>query len=264
LRAEHVIARADTRRRLALAVLAAALLALPAGCGDSPDAAGRQEAPQPVAPEVAPVSTCAEAGRGWSGLAARSPAGPVPAAVIGTGAHGVVLANDSANSACPWTALARTLAARGYRVAVFTYASSAPSAEPDAIEEALAVLRALRRTGGRVAIVGASLGGRVALQVAAQPHSTLSAVVNLSGERAIDAYPDILPAARRVHAPTLHVSAAHDPFTDSARQTRQLHAATRAARKTLLIVPGAQHGTQLLANPRVRAAILRILATALS
>jgi pimeloyl-ACP methyl ester carboxylesterase len=83
--------------------------------------------------------------------------------------------------------------------------------------------------------------------------------VSLSGERSVDAFGDILPAARRVRVPALYVGSREDVYTDGARQARQLHAAMGGR---LVLLPGGAHGVDLLDDPvraRVQAFVARVL-----
>ena len=226
-------------RRVALI----AVLAL-AGCGS---AAKPAPTPQPaLLPEA--VDGCDGAGTGWKRMVVRSD-GPLEGAVIGDGATGVVLANESGNRTCPWMPLATDLAHHGDRVVTFEYFDKDKAARELRDEAA-----ALRHAGvRRVALVGASLGGRAVVQAAAG--TDLASAVSLSAERSIGTYPDLLPAAHRVRTPSLYITAKNDGFTNFGRDTRRLHAATPSSR--LLILKGGDHGTDLL--PGVDAAIRRFI-----
>jgi dienelactone hydrolase len=127
-------------------------------------------------------------------------------------------------------------------VAVFTYFDFS---ESQSMTDMLAVARAVGG-GGRYALVGASLGGRLVIEAAARPPAGLAAIVSLSGERMIDSYPDILPQARQVWAPTLYVGAREDPLTDGSRQQRELHQAMRGNPNEIIQLDGIEHGTDLL------------------
>jgi dienelactone hydrolase len=195
---------------------------------------------------------------GWRALPVRAHGSAIDAAVLGDGEVGVVFANDSRNSSCDWVGLAQELARRGLRPLLFEYASRRQAAQ-----EMLAAARALRSAGARrVAAIGASLGGRAVVQAAARDPEGLVAAVALSAERRIGPYPEILPDARRVRIPVLHVSSSGDLYTNRARDTRQLHNASPARGKRILVVPGFAHGVALLEEPRVRAAAARFLTAA--
>lgn len=93
----------------------------------------------------------------------------------------------------------------------------------------------------------------------------VDAVVSLCGERQVAQYPDILAEARRVQAPILYAGSRHDGYTTFGKKTLQLHEATPARINEILLVPGADHGGDLLAGPgseRMRAAISDFVAKA--
>jgi pimeloyl-ACP methyl ester carboxylesterase len=233
-----------------------------AGCGggDGGSTATTATAAKP-APSTAPepVQACAQAGSGWRTLTFRAHGSRIDAAVLGDGAVGVVFANDSGNSACGWMSFARQLVARGMRVLAFEYDDKSQAAG-----EGLAAARALRAAGARhVAMVGASIGGRAVVQAAARNHGTLDAGVSLSAERSVGAnLREILPLARRIRLPSLYVGSRDDGYTFFGRDTRQFHRVTPAKVNRMLLVPGGDHGVDLLSDengPRVRATILAFL-----
>jgi pimeloyl-ACP methyl ester carboxylesterase len=235
--------------RIGLGLLVMAALA---GCGGGDEHA---QAPRPTtttAPDTLPsaIDGCDGTGSGWRRFDVRAPEGRLDGAVLGTGATGVVLANESGNIACGWMPLATELA-KSSRVVVFDYFDKNKAAT-----EVLAEARALRSAGAkRVAIVGASIGGRAVVQAAARGHGTVDAAVSLSAERTVGTLPELLPDARQVRVPSLYVSSRDDGFTNFGRDTRQLYRATPAKTDKLLIVPGGDHGTDLLPSAQLRHAI---------
>jgi pimeloyl-ACP methyl ester carboxylesterase len=119
----------------------------------------------------------------------------------------------------------------------------------------LAAVAELRRDGAHsIALAGASMGG-TAVIVAASRDSKISRVASLSGP------PDFegLAAGRavpRLRVPALFVAAKEDsPYVDDAR------AMYRAATgdKKLLVVPGSDHGTDLLDDEQVGDQLLAFL-----
>jgi hypothetical protein len=249
-------------RSILLALVALAMLT---GCGE-----GSVSSTTPTASSTRSTSATTRSGRAtrappalygcrakgarWSSLTVGRGASRLQAAVLGDGPVGVALANDSGNQPCDWVSFADALADRGLRVATFSYASVGnPS-------EVKAVAGALRAQGARrVIAIGASVGGRAVVELAAMRSPGVDAVASLSAERQIGAsYPDILPDARHVHLPSLYVGSRKDGYTLFGKETVQLHDATPARIDELLLVPGSDHGVDLLAGPngkRVRAAI---------
>jgi hypothetical protein len=207
------------------------------------------------------VSVCNPAAPGWRRLPVKVGPAEIQAATHGRGRVGFVLANDSGNDSCKWLRFAEALADRGDRVAVFRYASIGSPAE------LRATALALRAAGAeRVVAVGASVGGRAVVELAAKRSPGVDAVVSLSGEREIGpSYPDILPDARHVEVPILYAGSRKDGYTLFGRETVQLLEATPASLNRLLLVPGAAHGVDLLSGPegeRMRKAILSFAAAA--
>jgi dienelactone hydrolase len=206
-----------------------------------------------------PVQVCAGAGAGWRSVTVHAHGARIDAAVLGDGDVGVVFANDSGNSACGWMSFARQLVGRRTRVLVFEYDDQSQAAA-----EGLAGARALHAAGARrVAMIGASVGGRAVVQAAARDHGTLAAAVSLSAERSVGTnLREILPVARHVRVASLYVGSRDDGYTTFGRDTRQFHRVTPAKVNRMLIVPGGDHGVDLLSDengPRVRKTILAFL-----
>ena len=204
----------------------------------------------------AALEACSTPGPGWRPLRVADGPAELDAAVLGDGRLAFVFANDSRNQTCAWLSFARELAKRGMRVALFEYASVG---SPD---EVRATAAALRDNGAhRVIAVGASVGARAVIELAARASPDVDAVVSLSAERQISTrYPDILPAARRARLPSLYVGSREDGYTSFGEETIQLHDATPAKINELLLVSGDDHGVDLLVGrngERVRSTILR-------
>jgi dienelactone hydrolase len=98
-------------------------------------------------------------------------------------------------------------------------------------------------------MVGASFGGRIVIEAAAQHPEGLQAIVSVSGEVEENAYHDILGDARAVTTPALYVGARNDTFTDGTRQQEILHRAMHGSPNEILQVPGGANGVGLL-DPR--------------
>jgi hypothetical protein len=217
---------------------------------------------EPTTPATAHVQApaalqgCRTPGAGWQPLTVADGPAKLDAAVLGGGRLAFVFANDSRNQTRGWVAFARELADRGMRVALFEYASVGNPGE------VRATAAALRDKGARrVIAVGASVGARAVVQLAAERSPGVDAVVSLSAERQISfRYPDILPAARRARLPSLYVGSRQDGYTSFGTETIQLHDATPAKINDLVLVSGDDHGVDLLAGrngQRIRSAIMR-------
>jgi dienelactone hydrolase len=184
------------------------------------------------------IGTCPEASPRWRPRSI----GSLDPAALGDGRNGVVFVNESDDDACPWLPLAQRLVTRGYRVAVFGYRSVASAEEQGDVRDALAAALALASDGGRVALVGASLGGRIVFEAAARHDARIAAIVSLPGERTVEDYGDILPAVRRVRTPLLYIGSEDDGLTDGVRQPHQLQRAVRSTVRRFVLVPGDAHG----------------------
>lgn len=177
---------------------------------------------------------------------------PLPVALLGTSSRTIVLSDESDEDACSWLPLARTLTAAGYQVALYDYTG-------DPRDDVVAVVRYLRAHGAHsVALVGASEGAKTSIVAAAGLHPTPDAVVSLSAESTLQGAP-VAPYAARLGCPTLFVTAAEDPYGSTAA-TRQYFTSNPAIGKRLVVVPGQAHGTVLLADAAVHAAVRSFLA----
>ena len=171
--------------------------------------------------------------------------------VLGNGATGVVLAHQLHSNLCAWLPFGERLAAAGMRVIAFDFPSTS-----DLDRYVLAAVTELRRQGAHtIALAGASMGGTAVL-VAASRDPTIARVASLSGPRDFEGLA-AGRAVRQVYAPTLFIAAREDsPYVDDAR------AMYRAAPgdKRLLVVPGFDHGTDLLDDGQIGNQLLAFLA----
>jgi len=180
-------------------------------------------------------------------------AGGTPVAITGRGRIGVALLPQSGGDACDWTGFVHAAQARGLRTAQVNW-------HGNFVAQARAAVAALRRSGARkVAVVGASLGGHLALVLAAKRHPRIDAVVTLSAERTerSDAR-DVARVAKRIRIPALTIGSRADDWTSFGADTRAIHRAIRAKVNTMLLIPGAAHGVELL-SPLMTAFIVRFV-----
>jgi hypothetical protein len=260
-----VIMSVWTRRRISVG-LATLLLA---GCGASHPGAGHPSSATgrlsasatSSAPSSAPSSSAASATalRGWPCLAGSEARGvtvaaspPLPIAILGSARRVVVLSDESDEDLCSWLPFARVLRAAGDEVVLYDYTGTAT-------DDLTAAVGYLRLHGARsVGLVGASEGAKTSIIVSARLSHRPDALVSLSAEPALQGTL-VAPYAARLHAPTLFVTAATDPYgaTDA---TREFYRKSPATTKKLLVVAGTQHGTALLSDASVRAPVLAFLA----
>ncbi|HEY6694425.1 MAG TPA: alpha/beta hydrolase, partial [Solirubrobacteraceae bacterium] len=177
-------------------------------------------------------------------------------AVVGSGPVGAVLIHEYPLDYCGWLPYAGYLSRHGVRALLFDLRcfgrSDCPRGRGHATTDVAAAVAELRRRGARrVALVGASMGGAIAVVAAARLHP--AAVVDLSGERTtagltpgIDA--DAGAAARQVTAPALFAVARGDRYI-SVADMRTVARRVRSATKRVIVLPAtAGHGWELLSG----------------
>lgn len=250
------------RRRSGL--LAVVLVAV-AGCGGGSRPAASTT--PPATPTGATASTAASAGAvpercderatGATPIRFRTSDGlSLTGAVAGSGPVGAVLIHEYPLDYCGWLPYAGYLAHHGVRALMFDLrcfgGSACPEGRGHATTDVAAAVAELRRRGARrVALVGASMGGSIAVVAAAELHP--AAVVDLSGERdttaltpGIDA--NAGAAARHVTAPALFAVAREDQYI-SVDDMRLVARRTRSATKRTIVLPAvAGHGWEMLAG----------------
>lgn len=177
-------------------------------------------------------------------------------ALLGSGPTGAVLLPEYPGSYCGWWSYAVDIARHGIHVLLFDYhcqgLSTCGSHRLDYMADAKAAAATLKRHGARsIALVGASLGGALALASAATLHPT--AVIDLSGEpNPARIIPGVhLAAARfapRVRAPALFAVAHGDHYV-SVMAMRAVDRETSSAEKTLSVLArSAGHGWEMLTD----------------
>jgi len=184
-------------------------------------------------------------------------------ALVGSGRAGVVLIHEYPNNLCGFWSYAVYLSHKGLRVLDIDLRCAGESACPAsstggvADDAAAAVAELKRRGASKVALVGASAGGSVALLAGSRLGSKVAAVVSLSGERDLtmvlgsNGPPDAVQAVARLVSPTLFVVATNDRFV-TVDDTRTMYKATGARDKHVQVLTGpydGQHGWTLLTTP---------------
>jgi predicted alpha/beta-hydrolase family hydrolase len=173
--------------------------------------------------------------------------GTLRGAVIGTGARGVVLLNQSGSNLCSWLPFAHELARDGIRTIVFDYGYG--GAEGGAV----AAAAELRRHGvTRLVFLGSSLGTRGAVVGGAAGIRGTSGVVCLSFSVFSD---QAERAARRLRVGVLLVTSRDDDF-GAYDESKTLFGLLHVADKHLVVVPGDAHGLGLLAAAAIHATVV--------
>lgn len=166
--------------------------------------------------------------------------------VFGEGRRAIVLAHMRPSDQKSWFDFAEALAEKRYLVLTFNFRGYGDSqGETDLgvldrdVEAAVAHLSA-RHGAESVVLVGASMGGTASLVAASRIE--VAGVVSLSPPARIDGL-DALGAVGRVSEPKLFIAANDDG--SAAESAELLYRATLDPRE-LKIVPGSDHGTDLL------------------
>jgi pimeloyl-ACP methyl ester carboxylesterase len=180
---------------------------------------------------------------------------------IGTGGTGVVLGHQFLSDHCEFIDFARELASRGYRTLTIDFRGYGASTGGDGRRldrDVAAAVTQLRSEGAqRIKLVGASMGGTAVLAAASQIAPAVNGVVSLSAParyRGLDA----VRAVKRSRVAVRFLAARRDsPF---AADARRLMTVARARDKAVLVVPGAIHGSSVLAVPWAKEHVLAFLA----
>jgi hypothetical protein len=177
----------------------------------------------------------------------------LPVALLGHGRRAVVFADQSDQNFCPWLPLAERFVESGYRVALFDYF--------DGANEDVDTVFAYVRTHGSpdVAFVGASEGAKGVLVAAASGAHRPRAVVSLSPEEALLGH-DVAASIPGIRSPLLLVTASDDPLGSTAA-TAGFAKLSRAHPTRRIVIPGTEHGTDLLVHPSLVSTILAFVGT---
>jgi dienelactone hydrolase len=187
---------------------------------------------------------------------------------FGQGTTAVVLAHESRGSLCQWVPYARRLASKGYAAFAFDFRSRGRSQTVGvrrvrriAGDVSAAVKYVRSRGATRVFVVGASMGGSAVVVAGANTRPHVTGVVSLSAPTSFGGA-EAETAAPRLHVPVLFVAASDDAGGAFATDAQTLHEATPAGDKTIEIVPGADHGVDLVSSPgRARDLVEQFLAS---
>jgi uncharacterized protein len=241
-----------------LALVAGATVVL-AGCGNS---GSTSQTSPPATPTLAqPTATFAVATRdAWFTTTDGVRLGGT---LYGKGTTGVALAHQVNGMQSQWKGFAQQLAARGYLALAFDFRGRGISegtfntdTEDVDLRTAITYLRAQGAT--RIVVMGASLGGAVALQVAATEPvvavATLSAVATFPGQLVTDA------VITSIKAPKLFINSAGDA---AAHDTQHMYDVASPP-KAIHLYSGNAHGVALFGDsnsPDLNERLLTFLAT---
>jgi pimeloyl-ACP methyl ester carboxylesterase len=250
------------------ALLAVALAACGGGESAERSSAGSAPAPTHTAPAhaalAAPAERCGSPAAPAKVVRFRAADGVrLEGASVGAGAAGVVFVHEypgpPAGPYCGFWPFSVYLAHHGVRSLLFNLRcfgrSQCPGGRHHArpVSDTAGAVRELRRLGARrVVLIGASLGGNIVVQAAAQIRPPPDGVVDLSGEADLDhllGKGTDLNAARdasRVVSPALVAVARGDRYTPVA-DLRRIYDDLGSTDKTLIVKPAsAGHGWDML------------------
>jgi pimeloyl-ACP methyl ester carboxylesterase len=160
--------------------------------------------------------------------------------VAGTGATGVVLANQVGATSCTWQPYVHKLVDRGYRVIAFDFAEDAGQSGT-VTEDVTAAVAQLRKAGAaQVVLIGASRGGSASIAAAAAVDPPVLGAVSVSGPSIYDGA-NALAAAPKLAVPVLFLAGELDGSLPTDAQT--LYDRTPGGQKKLVIIAGSRnHG----------------------
>lgn len=230
-------------RLAATALLAAVALLVAGACGGGGKEAFPTAVPSPTLPPPASERVAFETTDGVR-VAASLWAADTPSIVV--------FAHMRGSDRTAWSPAIERVLDRGFAALAFDFRGHGQSADGDAdlgkidLDLEAAVTYARQRGYGRVYVVGASMGGTAALAVAGR--QDLAGVVVMSSPEAFEGI-DARAAVASVREPLLFIAATGDqPYR---RAVEAMHEAAPGS-KRLVLLPGNDHGTDLLENSRTR------------
>jgi dienelactone hydrolase len=184
------------------------------------------------------LEICVDAGDHATQVAFPTTAGEtVYGAVFGSGNVGVVLAHQYMSDLCEWVPEARRLRDQGRRVLVFDF-------ENDLVSDVIGAVTELRREGStRIVLVGASMGGTASLVAATTISPAVDAVASLSGPATYRKW-SAIDASKQLTMPVLFMDARESKYYPE--DAKAMYAACPSTRKQLVLLPGTDHGAELV------------------
>ncbi|WP_426513034.1 alpha/beta hydrolase [Dactylosporangium sp. McL0621] len=219
--------------------------------GPAPATAGSSPSPSPSR-----LDGCVNPGDGVPAQIRESEITTVTAIVLGTGERGVVLTPEHGGTICQWLPFGRTLASQGYHVLIWD-----PGFDP--VAEIGHFAGVLREAGAKhVVLVGASNGANISTFGAARTSPPVDGLAWLSGEDMLyvagQSGRPVKEAAAQVVVPVLLIAAQDDPM-HCAQTADDLAKLMPATQKQVLVVPGTEHGVQLLGGTSAPAVVPAVM-----
>lgn len=208
------------------------------------------------------VNTCVPKGlRGKATTLTTGDGAHLSALVPGDGPDAVLSDHEQGYGICSFVGIGRQLADRGYHVVIPEYrnhgASERLAANEHIDRDARAGLAELRRVGAKgVFLARASCGGTTAAVAGVDtPLRVVGLLMMSSPARCLGA--DGVAAVRKSKVPTLSVVSPGDVEGAVEKQVREVHAASAAHRKELVISNSGFHGTDMIKRTGASGAALQ-------
>jgi esterase/lipase len=165
--------------------------------------------------------------------------------LVGSGPRGIILLHQYPDELCGWWPYAVSMARKGFHVLLFDFRCCGYSTCPRALrgrylDDVKGAMSLMMSSGAKhVAIIGASLGGVVALMAGATLQPPADVVVSASGEPSlvyVSGTPplDATAAVPHLRVPTLYL-VSKDDRTVSVEDTQALYRATETAAKQIVV-----------------------------
>ena len=233
------------------------VILLPAvSCGTAGQSAATPRASS--TPTLRPLESCVQASDLAREVSFKSSKGEgVIGAVLGDGPVGVTLAHSAQSDLCEWLPYAKRLRDMGRRVLIFDFAF-------DTVGDVVGAAGELRSEGtSKVVLVGSSMGATASLVAATMIAPSVAGVASLSGPQQYSAM-DGLAASKRLTIPVLYMAGQTDqqkPY-DFPADARAMYAGCPSTHKQLLILPGNDHGSDLLNFDQAQSTLEKFIADA--
>jgi pimeloyl-ACP methyl ester carboxylesterase len=224
----------------AFAVIALVLLSAVGACGQSSNPNSSRPSVAAASPtnKMPPLEICVDPSDHATQVAFPSAVGEtVYGAAFGSGDVGVVLAHQYMSDLCDWVPEAKRLRDQGRRVLVFDFGT-------DLVNEVIGAAAELRLEGStKIVLVGASMGGTASLVAATTISPAVYGVASLSGPATYRSW-SAIDAAKLLTIPVLFMDASDSKFYP--QDARAMYAACPSVHKQLVLLPGTDHGAELV------------------
>jgi pimeloyl-ACP methyl ester carboxylesterase len=221
-----------------LTVIWMLLMAALVACGSAGAKPPATSSPSvPASPSPPPLDVCVQPSDHAREVVFNAASEDVIGAEFGSGSVGVVLAHEYPGSLCGWVSYAEHLRDQGRRAFAFDFGRNT-------VADVIGAATELRREGAtQIVLMGASMGANASLVAASSISPPIAGVASLSGPSYFQGI-DALVAVKQLTLPVLFMDARDSMFFPA--DAKAMFAACPSHHKRLLLLPGTDHGTQLL------------------